>query len=60
MRFRELENGEDERFSMPFPLKLDEWRRVDGAESLRDPIVIALRRAASNGEKEIANSSGCV
>ena len=42
---------------MPLPLRLDEWSKVDDAESWRDPILIPLRRAASNGEKEIANSS---
>ena len=43
---------------MPFSLKLDEWSKADDAESLRDPMIKALRRAASNGEKKIANSSG--
>ena len=60
IHLRELENGKNERFPMPFTLKLDECGTAEDAESLRDPMVIALRRAASNGEKSIVNSSECV
>ena len=35
-----MNSSKSPRFSMPLPLRLDEWSKVDDAESWRDPILI--------------------